>query len=711
MSPTSKRPALRKNRARPPTEQPEAAAPNTFAGGPAIIRPCPLVGTRRGMVCLVALLPVFAILNEGRSLRAAETVAAWPGLAVPSAEKLRSMPVRPHPRLILGLERVDEMKRQIAAGGRLRAWHRELRERADKYLADALPAYIVEKTDRYSRTLLSMSRRTLERVQTLALLYHLDGDAKYAERVWRELETAAGFVDWNPIHFLDTAEMTHAFATGYDWLYAYWTEERRAFLRRAIIEKGLRPALAGYQQAAGWTKRVNNWNQVTSGGIAIGALALLDVEPKLASELLHQALRRLPTALAQYGSDGGWVEGVYYWHVGTRYSVYAIAALETALGTDFGLSHATGLAGTGWFPIHLTSPAGAAFNFADSYPNEFRAAHLFWLARRFNEPAFAQFQRAAADSAANDLVRFDPGPFFSRALTEARTALDLVWYDPACEALPEPGQWPLDQLFAEARVGSMRSRWHDPDAAFVAFKGGSNRDSHNHLDLGSFVFDALGVRWAIDIGRIDYYPPGAFGGGLRWGYYNMRAEGHNTVVIDPREEADQHPDAIASILRFEAQPAEAFAIIDLTSTAYPGKVRRLHRGIALTANRSQLLVQDELEADRPVDAWWFMHTRAEIQISDDGATATLKQDGRTLKARLHTPRHAARFVIMAPKPLHPSPKIIHQMHPDGVRKLAVRAEGVTALQLAITLVPETAASANQRPAEFIPLRNWGGTTR
>ena len=47
----------------------------------------------------------------------------------------------------------------------------------------------------------------------------------------KELEAAAHFTNWNPRHFLDTAEMTHAFAIGYDWLYEAWTPAQRATLR------------------------------------------------------------------------------------------------------------------------------------------------------------------------------------------------------------------------------------------------------------------------------------------------------------------------------------------------------------------------------------------------------------------------------------------------------------------------------------------------
>jgi len=43
---------------------------------------------------------------------------------------------------------------------------------------------------------------------------------------------------------------------------------------------------------------------------------------------------------------------------------------------------------------------------------------------------------------------------------------------------------------------SMGNLLGDAGAAFVGFKGGDNAASHAHLDLGEFVYDAGGVRWA-----------------------------------------------------------------------------------------------------------------------------------------------------------------------------------------------------------------------
>src|SRR6266851_4042147 len=81
----------------------------------------------------------------------------------------------------------------------------------------------------------------------LALVYRISGETKYLERAVTELRAAAAFPDWNPSHFLDVAEMTHAFAIGYDWLFHDLSPEDRALFRKAITEKGLDEAIKIYR--------------------------------------------------------------------------------------------------------------------------------------------------------------------------------------------------------------------------------------------------------------------------------------------------------------------------------------------------------------------------------------------------------------------------------------------------------------------------------
>jgi len=162
------------------------------------------------------------------------------------------------------------------------------------------------------KRLFATSRRVKDRAYTLAMAYRLTGDERFSMRAWDELLAAANFKDWNPSHYLDTAEMTHGFAIGYDWLYDAWTPEQLTTLRNAIKNLGLNTALPLYRKKQAFVILTNNWNPVCNGGIGMGALAIADEESALADEILTGALKSIPRALAQYGPDGAWNEGPGY---------------------------------------------------------------------------------------------------------------------------------------------------------------------------------------------------------------------------------------------------------------------------------------------------------------------------------------------------------------------------------------------------------------
>jgi hypothetical protein len=228
----------------------------------------------------------------------------------------------------------------------------------------------------------------------------------------------------------------------------------------------------------------------------------------------------------------------------------------------------------------------------------------------------------------------------------------------------------------------MRGAWEDKDATFVGFKAGSNHVNHSNLDLGSFVMEALGVRWAVDLGPDNYNLPGYFGG-LRWTYYRLRAEGHNTLLIAPGREPDQDPRAAAPIVRFESQPARAFAVADLTA-AYKSHAQSVTRGVALL-DRKQVLVQDEIKTAKPTDVWWFLHTHAKIELADN-SSATLTQDGVRLWAKILSPA-GAEFTVTDAAPLPASPHPEKQADNKGVRKLAIHLANISDATLAVLLVP------------------------
>jgi hypothetical protein len=581
---------------------------------------------------------------------------------LPSAKEIRSMSIAPHPRLLASEERFTEIKQQIEIDATMKKWYKKLQQQGEEFLKDELPAYKMLDGKR----LFKQNKGLLRRISTLALLYKLDKKPAYFDRLWQELKATVDFPDWNPSHFLDTARITDIFAISYDWLYEDWSDEQRKILRSAIVDKGLKPALSAYQKDKWWVDAKQNWNQVCNGGIGIGALAIIEEYPEIASKVLYQTLKGISSAMQHYAPDGAWDEGTSYWNFGTRYNTLLLAALQTAFDTDFNLSNIPGFSNTGFFPIYMSGSSGLTFNFSDGKEDPVKAPQLFWLSNRFGEPAYTDYQRQIAS----------PEP------------LDLIWYIPNQDQKRRSmKELPLNKYFRRAEIVSMRSAWENSESIFVGFKAGNNNSSHGNLDIGTFVIDALGVRWAIELGYDEYNLPGYFDKKEeRWTYYRMRAEGQNTMVINPDEHPDQNPNAKARITQFEFKPNKSYAVADLTSAYYP-KVKHLYRGISLQRKPEQIIIRDEIKTEIPVDLWWFMHTKADIKIIEDGNSAILQQADKRLLIKLLNQRSNYKFTTTNANPLPSSPNPKGQNTNKGINKLVVKLRRVNNERLSVLFVP------------------------
>lgn len=538
-----------------------------------------------------------------------------------------------HPRLIATKDDFARLGQLVTSDEFAASLYADLKRQADQMLDQPTVVHRL-----IGPRLLDQSRRCLDRVYTLAIVYRLSGDAKYLNRAVTELRAAAAFPDWNPSHFLDVAEMTHAFAVGYDWLFEDLTPDDRALFRRAVAEKGLDEAIKIYKRHNWWTTAVHNWNQVCNGGITLGALAIADEDPERAEYILKQSIESIQLAMGSYAPEGGWAEGPGYWQYATSYNIYYLAGLHSALGTDFGLSSLPGFAQAGNFRVYFQGPAGT-FNYADAHVPAGNAPEMFWLASRFSQPVFAWDEVRHLKSASH------------------AHATDLLWYDPKLKVeTPVTAHWPLWRMFQGVNVAFLRGDWESPDALWMAVKGGDNKANHSHLDLGSFVLDARGVRWALDLGSDDYNLPGYFGR-ERFTYYRLRTESHNTVLMDGQNQ-DQKAKAPMTM-------KNGIVTIDL-SGAYPGKVTKFVRTVEL-AQPGRATIRDEIEAPQPVEALWGMVTDAQVTVHRN--TARLEKAAAALQAKILSPKSAV-FDTVSTTPFSP------QENPNkGTRKLVVRLKG------------------------------------
>jgi hypothetical protein len=394
-----------------------------------------------------------------------------------------------------------------------------------------------------------------------------------------------------------------------------------------------------------WSKTIQgNWNCVCNNGLTMGALAILGDDPSgTAQQLLGLTIDNAKANCA-YGvsSDGTWSETANYWYFGNTGMSEMAASLLSATGSEYGLLGANPAFNlTGDYHMYVTG-ATSLFNYGDTGPNKFSttANGMFFYATHFQIPRFALFQRDQYDA---------PEPW------------SMFWYDPTIAGAFWDGQ-PLDRFFDNStdQWGAMRSSWTDESALYIAMKAGTlqGHQTHNDLDCGTFVLDALGTRWAGELGSGDYRSAGYFSSDAqdsqRWLYYRKASEGQNVVLVNTSNQNVAAAPTINFGTTGESQGSStvytvpgssaAFFTADLQS-AYFG-VTSYKRGIRTINGRRQVLLQDEINATGTV--MWRMHTNATVSVDSGGTTATLALDGQKLTMTLLSPPSGAKFTTMDP---------------------------------------------------------------
>ncbi len=529
-----------------------------------------------------------------------------------------------HPRLLLPKGTEKKLLKQINRDAVWKEIHTATLGEADRIIT--LP---VNERIKTGMRLLAVSRENLRRIFILSYAYRMTGQEKYLVRAEQEMLKAASFSDWNPSHFLDVGEMTMALGVGYDWLYPALSEASRRTIREAIVEKGFKPS---YDTAYNWfVDAEHNWNQVCNGGLAFGAIAVAESEPEWAQKIIDRAIDKVRLPMRHYAPDGAYPEGPGYWGYGTLFNVLLIGGLESTFGTDYGLSQMPGFMQTGTYEMQMVSPLIKHFNYMDnSYEPESSSAP-FWFYSKTQDPSVLCQQVS--------ILQRDTA---KKYLKDRVLPAMLIW---GAGAPMEKAVAPQETFWAgrgNTPVCVMRSGWGDPNARFVGVKLGSPSINHGHMDVGSFVFEADGVRWAIDLGSEDYNTTETRGVDLwnmaqqsqRWDVFRYNNRSHNTLTFNDKL---QRVNGSAQIIESDSATARRFVKTDLTPV-YAGQVDKVERTISLVDN-DYLLIEDEITAGKNYTRMrWTLMTRATPKILSDN-TVMLEQDGKRclLKIESETP--------------------------------------------------------------------------
>lgn len=481
---------------------------------------------------------------------------------------------------------------------------------------------ILEKPDLtyklQGKRLLSISREALKRIFYLSYSYRMTKNKNYCKRAISELMNISSFPNWNSSHFLDVGEMAMAVAIGYDWLKDKMTPREKDYIINSLINNAFIPALDS--KNSWFRSTTNNWNSVCNGGLVCSALAVAESAPEIANKILSISIESNKKILEAYNPDGGYPEGYGYWSYGTIYQVLLYDALKSKLGYNINKKDNYGFLRSAQFIQHMGAPSGKCFNFSDTQSQVKNTVASWWFASYLQDPSLIYQNNILLDQ--NEFNISEPWllpciPIFASRLNNLKisTPKDLYWYN--------AGKTP---------IFIYRSAWNN-NGAFLAVKGGSPSTSHAHMDGGSFIYEYGGIRWADDLGGIDYYLVESNHIDLwnmtqnsqRWDIQRIANNCHNALTIN---NSRHNVKGNAIISRFIITDEYKGATLDLTSIL--NFVKCAHREVFLDENNFLNICDSLSSGDSPITLKWTMVTRASVKLLNSNQFLLVKDSCQML---------------------------------------------------------------------------------
>ena len=416
--------------------------------------------------------------------------------------------------------------------------------------------------------------------------------------------------------------------------------------------------------------------------------------------LINNNIKNLETyGLDVYAPDGSYLESSSYWSYGTNSIFRAIACLTASCGTDFGLSATMGFDKTAYFADYAQSPDGISWRYHDDNSSSVDTSLNALYGMIIGDETIVGYRK-----------------YLIEVGVKYPTVYDTFRYDASVTGFTKSN---LDYYMEGIDGYTMRSSW-EKGAAYIAFGGGDNGgngSTHVQMDSGAFVYHNNGTAWFQDIGTEDYNTRhsdgdnGGYGYGTKekdFSFYGPSAEGNNTLVTTKLKYGQNHKGA-GNIVDHASNIYGGYAIMD-QSSVYSGAASSAKRGILMTNDRKTTVIQDEVTFSSSQTAYWFGHMpdSITITISEDGKTAFLSDGKSTMRCTLVSDNASLKFTEMdcayssTNMVLNGTDKTgtlstnkggVAQTTYDNWHKLAVKAENVTSLKLAI-VIEEVAVGDN-----------------
>ena len=332
--------------------------------------------------------------------------------------------------------------------------------------------------------------------------------------------------DGDAIENIDLFSATTGGCMAFLW---YWLgdvlDEQVPIIRQRLLamlhQRILRPFYnfeKDWWQGADGKRGLNNWTPWIISNV-LTVIALCEDDDALREAGVQKALTILDRFTAPYPSDGGCDEGPSYWNVAGASYFDCAEILYDLTGGKINIFDAPLLRNMCKYIMNVSITKHTYVNFADApsrlSPN---ARMIARMGRRLENPRLVNFANSL-DVDAEYLSFNTSSPY--------RAVRDMTEKVPAREEfIPEERIY-----YPDLQVAVTNDKVNN---FFLAIKGGSNNESHNHNDVGQFILFRDGKPLIMDAG-VETYCRDTFSA-KRYTLWAMRAAYHNIPEINGCEE-------------------------------------------------------------------------------------------------------------------------------------------------------------------------------
>ena len=374
-------------------------------------------------------------------------------------------------------------------------------------------------------------------------------------------------------------------------------------IEHEVYLRGVRPFVTMHYKWSGefGNGSVNNWITHICCCILF-AVAVCTRDYELRCSAVDRTMRYLDNFSSHYPLDGCCDEGPGYWGGAGGAFFDCLEMLEDISGGKINVYDAPIVRGIGEYIANFNVDDKWFLNFADCHPNlEVDGKMIMRFGKKCgSEELFSFGKMAAATTSVARILHFGKAyRNYKNALIPTVTektkvkGKTAVWYD-------------------STKVAIFRECDDTSKGLYLATKGGHNKESHNHKDVGCLVVYSNGIPIIVDPSHGSY--DNGFFGPTRYQRWYMKSSYHSVPTVNGEEES----------LGIEAASCEE--VCDLkTKTVSMELKNAFSREIGLLSMKRTchlgdgfITVTDAVKCDKPSDICYNYLTVCEPKILGEG---------------------------------------------------------------------------------------------